>query len=198
MSIIKSKYDANFNAGGILHHEFISLKQILLSDDFVSLIKEEEANNQFMAVATLSARKRIIQEIRRRYKNAPVGFWNKFFDWNEQEQKLALFFLCLKTYPLIFDFHLEIALKKFNIGSDLDAYDITMRFDEIASVDEFVASWSEQTEKKLNSRYRNSLKNIGLYDGVKLRKPENIRAQFSAYFEQSNEVWFLESCFLKH
>jgi len=198
MSLLKNKYDTNFNAGGILHYEFISLKEILISPDFISLIDEEAVNNTHVGIATLSARKRILLEIKRRCASAPEKFWDVFFDWNEQEQKLALFFLCLKTYPLILDFHLEVAIKKFNTGSELGAYDISMRFDEIASVDENVASWSKLTEKKLNSQYRKALKSIGVYDGHSLKKPENINTSFLAYFEESNEAWFLESCFLKY
>lgn len=197
MLINKSnKYDANFTAGGILFHEFIALKEILLSTEFNELIKIEEEQNSYIGVATKSARKRIISEIKRRYNNAPLDFWSHFFDWNEKEQKLALFFLCLKTYPLILDIHFEVAIKKFKTGNKLEPYDIQMRMDEIASFDDEVSKWSDSTLKKINVQYRKAIKDIGVYNGKSLNRESNASISFWSYFKINNEAWFLEACFL--
>lgn len=190
------KYDANFTAGGILYNEFTSLKPLLLSDNFEELIKIEEEQNNLMAIATNSARKRIISEIIRRYKTAPNNFWEYFFEWNESEQKLGLFYLCLKTYPLIMDIHLEVSVKKFMVGNQLVLYDIHMRFDEIASMNENVANWSTKTLDKLNSQYRTALKEIGLLTKGTLQKTEKGTTVFWNYFKDNNEQWFLKACFL--
>ena len=193
---ISNKYDANFTAGGILYNEFIVLKKILLSDQFSELIKIEEEQNNLIGVATNSARKRIISEIKRRYANTTSDFWNNFFEWNEIEQKIALFFLCLKTYPLIFDIHFEVALKKFRTGNKLEAYDIQMRMDEIASNDEEVSKWSDSTFKKINVQYRKALKDVGLYNGSTLKRESKASSSFWDYFKNNNESWFLEACFI--
>ena len=190
-----TKYDANFTAGGLLFNEFTSLEEMLLSENFDERISIEEEENNFMGVATNSARKRIISEIKRRYNVAPEDFWIHFFGWDELEQKLALFYLCLKTYPLIFDIHFEVALKKYKVGSNLEAYDVQMRIDQISSFDDDVASWSESTLKKLNVQYRKALKDIGLYDGKKLISDVKATTMFWNYFQEHNEVWFLEACF---
>ena len=190
------KYDANFTAGGILHHEFNALIDILMSDDFEVLIKEETEQNNLIGIATNSSRKRIISEIKRRKKHAPSEFWNNFLSWTEPEQKLALFYLCLKSYPLILDLHLEVALKKYRTGSSMEAYDIQMRMDEIASFNTDVSNWSEVTLKKLNVQYRKALKDAGIYDGTKLQKPQNITQGFWEYFKGINEQWFSEACFM--
>ena len=58
------KYDANFTAGGILFNEFTALEEILLSENFDECISIEEEENNVMGVATNSARKRIISEIK--------------------------------------------------------------------------------------------------------------------------------------
>lgn len=197
MSINKSnKYDANFTAGGILYHEFFALKEILISEKFDEMIKIEEEQNNYIGVATKSARKRIISEIKRRYNNVPLDFWSHFFEWNEKEQKLALFFLCLKTYPLIFDIHFEVTLKKFKTGNNLEAYDIQMRMDEIASFDDQVSTWSDSTLKKINVQYRKAIKDIGVYNGKSLNRESNARSFFWDYFKNNNEYWFLEACFV--
>ena len=91
----KTKYDANFTAGGILFNEFTAMEDMLLSEKFDERISIEEEENNVMGVATNSARKRIISEIKRRYNVAPNDFWIHFFGWNENEQKLALFYLHL-------------------------------------------------------------------------------------------------------
>jgi hypothetical protein len=191
-----TKYDANFTAGGIFFNEFFALKEILLSDNFNELIKIEEKENNCIGIKTKAARQRIIREIKRRHNLAPVGFWFSFFQWNELEQKMALFFLCLKTYPLLLDIHFEVTVKKFKIGSKLDAYDVQMRIDEIASFDENVASWSDITLKKINVHYRKALKDVGLYNGNILIKESKGTEIFWDYFKKNNESWFLEACFI--
>jgi hypothetical protein len=198
MSKVLTKYDANFTAGGLLLYEFKSLEFMLKEDNFLFLIKEEEKNNQVIAIATMSARKRIIAEIKRRNKFAPAGFWNYFFSWSENEMKIGLFYLCLKTYPLVLDLHLEVALKKFKTGKTLNAYDIQMRLDELASKDDFVASWSQSTLEKINVQYRKVIKDASLFDGNNMIKPVGISSSFWNYFEDINQTWFLSACFIKN
>ena len=193
-----NKYDANFTAGGLLFNEFKALELMLKDDNFLLMIKEEEKNNQVIGIATMSARKRIIAEIKRRSSFAPAGFWNYFFNWSENEMKIALFYLCLKTYPLVLDLHLEVSLKKFKTGKTLNAYDIQMRLDEIASKDSFVASWSQSTLEKLNVQYRKAIKDASLFDGSNLTKPFGINPSFWKYFEDINETWLLSACFIKN
>lgn len=97
----KSKYDANFTAGGLLFNEYKALEKLLLSDNFEELIKIEEEQNNVIGIATNSSRKRMISEIKRRYYMALTGFWNIYFQWSEDEQRLALFYLCLVQLVLI-------------------------------------------------------------------------------------------------
>src|SRR5690606_26207727 len=137
--------------------------------------------------ATNSARKRIISEIKRRYNKVNTGFWIHFFEWSDYEQKIGLFYICLKTYPLILDIHIEVALKKFRMGSKMDAYDIQMRMEEIMSYDEDVANWSESTFKKINVQYRKMLRDILMYNGKKLSVPDKVNPLFWDYFKQINE-----------
>jgi hypothetical protein len=196
MPLPNKKYDANFTAGGILFNEFKSFEAVLLSSNFDELAELEKDQNKFIGISTNSARKRIITEIKRRNKSAPKNFWENFFSWHQEEQRLALFYLCLKTYPLIMDLHIEVALKKYRVGSKLEAYDIQMRFEEIMSYDDVVASWSLSTIKRLNMQYRKALRDSGLYDAHKvLKKPSKPSNQFWDYFKNINEHWFLEACF---
>jgi hypothetical protein len=192
------RFDANFTAGGLLLNEFLALEKMLLGNDFRQEIQSEELLNNVIGIATMSARKRIISEIKRRNLFAPSGFWNYFFSWSENEKKIGLLYLCLKTYPLVLDIHLEVALKKFKTGNTLNAYDIQMRLDEISSKDDFVSSWSESTLEKINVQYRKAIKDAGLFDGNNLVKPVGISSSFWKYFEDINESWFLSACFINN
>lgn len=191
-------FDANFTAGGLLFGEFQAIESILLDVDFENKIQVEEAENNLIGIATLSARKRIISEIKRRNLYAPNGFWDQFFSWNQLEMKFGLLYLCFKTYPLIMDIHIEVALKKFKTGNSMNAYDVQMRMDEIASKDDHVSQWSNSTLEKINVQYRRALKDVGLYDGNNLIRPLKISPAFWQYFEEINEVWFITACFIKN
>ena len=191
-------YDANFTAGGLLFNEFKALENILLGNDFAVKIQQEEESNSVIGIATMSARKRIIAEIKRRHSMAPIGFWNHFFQWNQHEMKFGLLYLCFKTYPLVMDIHIEVALKKFKTGNTMNAYDVQMRMDEIASKDDHVSQWSNSTLEKLNVQYRKAIKDAGLYDGNHLIQPLNVSPTFWRYFEEINEVWFITACFIKN
>ena len=191
-------YDANFTAGGLLINEFKALEALLIGDDFESKMQDEERSNRIIGIATMSARKRVISEIKRRNSNAPIGFWNHFFNWNEQEMKFGLLYLCLKTYPLVLDIHIEVAIKKFYTGNIMNAYDIQMRLDEIASKDQNVSLWSSSTLEKINVQYRKAIKDVGLYDGSNLLRPLTIPPAFWRYFEEINEGWFITACFIKN
>lgn len=195
MMLKNKKYDTNFTAGGLLFNEFIALEVLLLSENFEQRISIEEEQNNVMGIATNSARKRIISEIKRRYSLAPDDFWSHFFGWNEDEQKLALFYLCLKTYPVVLDLHYEVTIKKFKSGNKLDAYDLQMRLDELASNDKDIAKWSESTFNKINIQYRKALKDAGLFDGEKPTNISKVNDHFWNFFNDINEPWFLEACF---
>lgn len=198
MKIQVKTYDANFTAGGLLFNEFKALETILLGNDFAVKIQQEEESNSVIGIATMSARKRIIAEIKRRHSMAPIGFWNYFFQWNQQEMKFGLLYLCFKTYPLVLDIHIEVALKKFKTGNTMTPYDVQMRMDEIASKDDYVSQWSNSTLEKINVQYRKAIKDVGLYDGSNLIRPLKISPTFWQYFEDIHEGWFQTACFIKN
>jgi len=192
----QQKYDANFTAGGIFFNEFSNLKPYLLEEDFEEIVNNDVEVNKILAITTLSARKRIVSEIIRRHKVMPYDFWRFFQDLNESESKLALLFVCLKTYPIVFDLHFLVTLKKQKLGMELTEYDIQMRLDELSSTSVDVESWSETTIKKINTQYRKALKDAGLYNKKNVHKPENVNPTFWAYFKENDEIWFLDACFI--
>jgi hypothetical protein len=190
-------YSASFTAAALLHNEFRKAWGSLLTGDFVGFMKKEVLENACLSIASQAARKRISQEMIKRYENAPPGFWNFFFQQPEEEQKLALFFLCLKTYALMLDYHLEVALKRWKARSEaMEAFDVQMRLDQISSANPEVDAWSESTKTKTITVYIRTLNEAGLLKKDKLQKPLRISPEFREYFIQNGEAWFLEACFL--
>lgn len=191
-----TSYNSGFTAGGLLHQEFVALKPVIQSDETITLLEEEKDENRYIAIKSLGARKRIISQIKTRLSSTDSSFWDEFYSWSEREQKLGLFFVALKTYRILFELHWEVTLRKFRTGSELDSYAITMFLEELSSRHEDIASWSEATLSKINSRYRKALTDAGLFKNEKLISPKGIDFSFWEYFKNSNESWFLEACFL--
>lgn len=193
-----NKYDANFTAGGILLNEFLVIKDILLREDVENRLRKEIEENKVIGINTKGARQRIILEIIRRVNKVPKTFWDFFYNLGLMEQKQALFYLCLKTYPLVFDLHFEVAVKKYKTSGSLSDYDVQMRLDEIASTNENAANWSDKTFKKLNSQYRTALKDVGLLKENYLNKSQIQSNVFWNYFKDNGEQWFLKACFIEN
>ena len=192
---MQKNLDANFTAGGLLYNDFVAISSILTSDNFLKEINEEIQVNKLLGIPTESARKRVILEIVRRYEIVSTTFWDWFVTISEMEQKLALFYLCLKTYPIVFDLHMEVGLKNYKLGGQVDAFTVQMRLDELSSMNESVGLWSKSTLEKINSQYRKTLKDCGLMgDGV-LLSSFKVSNNFWDYFDEIEEHWFKEMCF---
>ncbi|WCC43688.1 DUF1819 family protein (plasmid) [Tenacibaculum finnmarkense] len=183
-------------SGGIFFNEFSNLKDCLLDEDFEQIVRNDIEENKILAIKMLSSRKRIVSEIIRRYKVMSPRFWGFFKDLNKSEQKLGLLYVCLKTYPIVFDLHFQVTVQKEKLGLELTEYDIQMRLDELSSTSEDVGSWSEATIKKINTQYRKALKDANLHNGKILQKSLNVNEYFWDYFKENNEKWFLEACFI--
>ena len=77
----KTKFDANFTAGGIFFNEFSNLRYYLLDENFEEIVRNDVEENKILAIKTLSARKRVVSEIIRRHKLMTTDFWNNFIQW---------------------------------------------------------------------------------------------------------------------
>jgi hypothetical protein len=192
-----SKYSAAFTAGALLYSEIKTVLPLLKQENFVNLLDQESKENNLLRIKTEAARTRVVTELKRRVRVVGTDFWFFIGDRPENEQKLALLYLVLKAYPLAYDFHSEVVLKKWKmLDYSIDRFDLQMRLDEIASQDKEVEAWSESTKTKLLTNYLRMLREAGLLGRTRLRKPENIDPSFWEYFVNEGAVWFLEACFL--
>ena len=75
--------------------------------------------------------------------------------------------------------------------------DVFAAISEVASRDEFVDSWSEDTRNRAASQYVTILRQAGLIDEAtgELREP-NVADEELAYYVRIGEIWFLQACLL--
>lgn len=190
-----SPYSAAITGGGFLFEETDALLPLLKSPNRDTLIKDELVNNRILHINAEKSRSKAILEIKRRFDVMPPAFWNDYQSMNDDDRKIALFFVILKTYKILFDFQINVAIKKWNsVSRTIDLQDLAMEMNEISAKDEFVDSWSESTKSKVASAYLSMLRKCGMMDRegqlVQL-KPTN-----ADFYIRIGELWFLEACFL--
>ena len=196
MKRIQSPYTAAITGGGFLFEETNLLLPLLQSDNRDVLLKDEAVNNRILQINAETSRKRNIVEIARRYDTMPVCFWEDYKEMEENDQKIALFFVILKTYKICFDFQIRVTMRKWNgIAKSLTRDDLMMEFSEIAAKDEFVNTWSENTMRKVASTYLSILRKVGMLDNIS--ELHSVQANNMDYYIKIGEPWFLEACLLQ-
>lgn len=181
-----------------LFYEFQRLLPLMMSPDAEILLKNEVENNELLQVNSKTSRQRFMAEFKRRYASVPLHFWQAWQGWSEEGQRAGLFYAILKTYKLVFDFHFNVAIKRWNsVDHQLAKFDIMMEFNEIAAHDEFVDSWSDNTKDRCAGAYLTILRQAGLMT-EKTNELQSIHPDDSEleYYFRSGEEWFLEACFL--
>jgi hypothetical protein len=191
------EYNASYTGAGLLFYETESLYPLLIKSNADSLLRREVKENKYLKINSESSRQRVSQEIRKRIQFTDQGFWSFYHLSNEKEKRLLLFYLAMKAYKMVYDFHFNVTVPRFlSLELEIDLYKYRMRLEEIASVEENVAGWSEETWEKLITRYVYMLETAGLSIANRLTKPD-IPAHFYCYFVEKEEYWVLDSFFLK-
>lgn len=193
-----SPYTAAITGCAFLYYEFKRILPLLLSADADTLLKEEIENNHILQINSRKARRTFVLEFKRRFVSVPIHFWQSWQNWSEEGQRAGLFYAILKTYKLVFDFHFNVAIKRWNsIDHQLSKSDIMMELNEISAHDAFVDSWSDNTKSRCASGYLTILRQTGLLT-EKTNELQSIHPDAAdlAYYFRSGEEWFLEACLL--
>ena len=149
MNKYNSPYTAAITGCSFLYYEFKRILPLLMSADAEQLLKDEVENNQILQINSRKARRTFVLEFKRRFASVPLHYWQAWQGWSEESQRAGLFYAILKTYKLVFDFHFNVAIKRWNsVDHQLAKFDIMMEFNEIAAHDEFVDSWSDNTKDR--------------------------------------------------
>ena len=198
MKKTNSPYSAAFTAGALLYQEMNSVLPLLMQEDGEALLKKDIEDNLYLHIASINTRKRYVPELIRRYNTVPDTFWKDFMDFSLKAQKVALFYVVLKTYQMIWDFHIQVAMPKWkSFDPTISKDDLSAKYDEIAQNDEFVAGWSEKTKDKVMSVYLHMLHQAGLRkEGTTELKQPELGIEEYAYYLKIGEPWFLDACLL--
>lgn len=197
MNKIKSPYSAAITGCGFQFYEFQRVFPLLMDANSKELLQDEIENNQLLQVNTRKARRTFVLEFKRRFASVPYNFWEAWSGMSEEGQKAGFFYAILKTYKLLFDFHFDVTVKKWNsVEQTLVPSDLEMEINEIAAKDEFVDGWSDLTKKKCVSQYMTILKQVGLLASEGKLKSLHIPAADCAWYFHSGETLFLEACLL--
>ena len=195
---IKSPYSAAFTAASMMHREMTAIIPLMMDENAEVLLKQEIEENKLLCINSLSSRKRVVSEFQRRFNAVPRGFWEHYMTMGEQAQRVALLYVMLKTYQLLFDIHICVTLNLWRSASgELQGSDVMLYLNELASQDSFVDSWSESTRKKVVTVYVLTLHQAGLMkDGSAALCQPDLRDDEWIYYIRMGEAWFLEACFL--
>lgn len=193
-----SPYTAAITGGGFLFDETNLLLPLMMSEDSEMLLKKEKLENNLLQINRQTSRERAIFEIRRRYNAVPKSFWEDYLQKNEQSQKIALFYVILKTYKICFDFQINVTRNKWqSISRSVTRDDLLMEFNEIGARDEFVDSWTDNTRIKVAAAYLSILRKVGMLDENNELHPVKDTEEAMVYYIRMGEQWFLEACLLQ-
>lgn len=195
---IKSPYSAAFTAASMMYREMTALIPLMKDEHADELIKKEIEENNLLCINSLNSRKRVVSEFQRRFQSVPIGFWDNYLQLSERAQRVALLYVILKSYQLLFDMHICVTLNLWRSASaEMQSSDVMLYINEIAAQDRFVDSWSESTRKKIATTYILMLHQAGLMkdNTSSLCQPE-LSDEDWIYYIRMGEAWFLEACFL--
>lgn len=180
-----------------MFNEFVRVLPLMMSEESDTLLKDELINNNLLQVNSQKARQNFLNEFKRRYASVPPMFWEKFLSMSERGQRAALLYAILKTYKLVFDFHFNVTIKRWNsINQIVTKDDVMMEFSEISSRDEFVDGWTDNTKSRCASHYLTILRGAGMMDKDGNLQQLQLDLSEYEYYIRSGEEWFLDACLL--
>ena len=191
-------YSAAFTSatGGLYISEFNSLLPLVDNPDFKPLLKQEVLENRYLKINAQSSRKKVVNLLIPRIESAFDGFWSIFRDSNTQEQALMLFYLTLKSVPIVYDLHLGVTLPSWK-GSTraFDLFTYQMKIDELGNRFSNVAKWSDATRRQIIDIYKRIIRDAGFLKDEAFTAPR-MPEQFYCPFIKQKELWFLEACMI--
>lgn len=198
MTKIKSIYSAALTGCSFMIDEMNACLPLLMDDNSETLMKQEVSANNVMMMRSQKSRSKASLEFRRRYNAVPRDFWEKYLLMGRQQQLMAMYYVCLKTYRILFDLHINVALKKWKSANrTVTKNDAMSEIYEIAANDEFVDSWSEETKDRVASSFLTFLRKAGLLnENGELQAPRLQDNEYRIFIEMGDE-WFLQACFLE-
>ncbi|MEA3341555.1 MAG: DUF1819 family protein [Chloroflexota bacterium] len=140
----------SFTSGALLHQESLTIAELFEELGDWSAVRERVMDDNLLQMRTMSAAKRIFQEVASRLKRLTPAELALLRTGARQEQGRLLWLAICKRYRFIYDFAVEVMRERFiRLDFDLtyDTYDIF--FNNKAEWRPEVAGVAESTRKKL-------------------------------------------------
>lgn len=191
-----SPYGSGYVSLALGKPETDSLLPLLLAPDADLRLREAIKRTDLLRYNSQSSRERVLVEIRRRFQRMPVTFWQDYQRMSPTDQVTALFLVLLKTYRLLFDFQTKVVLPRWaRLERSLTYHDLRLCYMEIASRDEKVNSWTDNTRKHVLTTSLTIYRQVGLLDREGKLRP--LQCGNFDYYLTHGEPWFLEACLMQ-
>jgi len=190
-----SKYSASFTAGGLLYDETIALLPFLNENNY-ELLDDQLGDNSVLQINSLSARKRVLHEIKKRYRLVGSNVFDSLNSADQVEQKIILLYICAKSYSLVFDFLIDVVIEKW-LSRDLEITTQMVRIflEKQSEKHPEIEEWTELTMKKITGTVVKMIKDSGFIQNGKLT-PIDASDEFWHQFVLYGDTWFLNTSLL--
>ncbi|GAB3026499.1 BrxA family protein [Spirosoma pulveris] len=196
MATPEKLYNASYTSGGLLQREITALLPLILNNEISDGFRQEKRENQLLQINSEEARRRIVDQVRKRVRHVNTDVWVVYESATEVEQSLLLYYVCLKTYRLLREFHFDILVARWrSLQRTLDAYDLKQKLDELATIYPEVDAWTELTKRKIVQVSRLMMVQAGFIAGTQIQKPAIANALYEQ-FVRWGDSWMLEASLL--
>ncbi|WP_103028552.1 BrxA family protein [Salinibacter altiplanensis] len=156
----------------------------------------EEIDPSIFDINSWQGQRRKVAEIKRRLESADESVWEDMPKLPTPERALILYYCCLKTYPLIFDFHMEAVLPTWRSADRSFGPHDTERFlEQQAESHPEIEGWGKSTWKKVRQVMLQMLREAGFLHQGHLRQVDRPE-RFWTRFVKVGDLWYLEAAFL--
>lgn len=156
----------------------------------------DEIDPSIFDINSWQGQRRKVAEIKRRLSETDQSVWEDLPELPVPERALVLYYCCLKTYPLLFDFHMEAVLPTWRSADrSFGNHDVRRFLEGQAETHPEIDGWGESTWKKVRQVMLQMLRKAGfLRDGSlqKVDRPD----RFWTRFVKVGDLWYLEAAFL--
>lgn len=185
------EYTTAFTAGPLMPE-----RSARIVEEFRQGTSPEEIDPSIFDINSWQGQRRKVAEIKRRLSEANQSVWKDLPDLSAPSRALVLYYCCLKTYPLLFDFHMEAVLPTWRSADrSFGPHDARRFLEQQAEPHPEISEWGESTWQKVRQVMLQMLREAGFLQEGKLRgvdQPET----FWARFVEVGDLWFLEAAFL--
>lgn len=189
------KYELGFSAGALLSDHFQAV--VSSGADPQELSKGSiKVDFKLLPVNSEKSQKRYLSEVLKRLKGLPQLIIEQYLVVDSKEQRVIEFYAAIRHYSILSEFMIEKVRDKWlNMDYELNAHDfksfLLHKLSEADDLDQI----SELTTNKLTQVALKMLKELGMFDGKKVKRVE-ISSQLMRSIANAGDNWFLDAMLL--